>query len=256
MKAVILAGGFGTRLAEETHCRPKPMIEIGGKPLLWHIMKIYSHYAINDFVICLGYMGYYIKEYFLNYFLHNSDVTIDLQKNDVKILNNSAESWRISLIDTGPKTMTGGRIKRIEPYITTETFLLTYGDGLADVNIRNTIKFHQKHGKAATMLAVKPPGRFGVLEIDANATVQSFSEKPSNEFGWINGGFFVLNKKIFSYIKDNQTIWERDPLERLATDQELTAYKHEGFWQPVDTLREKKLLEKMWQEETPPWKVW
>lgn len=256
MKAVILAGGFGTRLAEETHTRPKPMIEIGGKPLLWHIMKIYSHYGINDFVICLGYKGYYIKEYFNNYFLHTSDVTLDLRKNAMEIHHNTSEPWRISLIDTGLESMTGGRIKRIQPYIQDDTFLLTYGDGLADINVTDTIEFHKQHGKIATMAAVQPPGRFGALETDMQGAVTAFKEKPEDEIGWINGGFFVLNKAIFDLIDGDHTVWERTPLELLAKQNQLAAYKHDGFWQPVDTLREKHLLEKLWQEGEAPWKMW
>lgn len=257
MKAVILAGGYGTRLAEETHNRPKPMIEIGGKPLLWHIMKTYSHHGINDFVICLGYMGYFIKEYFSNYFLHTSDVTLDLKNNKLEVHQNSAEPWRISLIDTGENSMTGGRIKRIAPYIQEENFLLTYGDGVADIDITKTIEFHKQHKKAATITVVQQPGRFGVVEInDDRDHVMAFKEKPSFESGWINGGYFVLNRKVFDYIDGDSSIWERDPLERLSQDNELIAYKHKGFWQPVDTLREKKLLQKYWDDNNPPWKVW
>ncbi len=255
MKAVILAGGFGTRLAEETHSRPKPMIEIGGKPLLWHIMKIYSAHGINDFVICLGYMGYYIKEYFSNYFLHTSDVTIDLRNNSIDVHHNTSEPWKISLIDTGENSMTGGRIKRIAPYINEDTFLLTYGDGVSDVNIRESIDFHLSHGKAATMTTVQPPGRFGVIDIDETSHINAFKEKPTNG-GWINGGFFVLNKSIFDYIDGDDSTWEREPLEKLASDNQLVAYHHNGHWQPVDTLREKMLLEKLWQEGKAPWKKW
>jgi len=256
MKAVILAGGFGTRLAEETHSRPKPMIEIGGKPLLWHIMKIYSHHGINEFIICLGYMGYYIKEYFSNYFLHNSDVTIDLSNNLMDIHQNNSEPWKISLIDTGFNTNTGGRIKRIEPFIQDETFLLTYGDGVADIDICKTIDFHNSHNKAATLTVVQPPGRFGSVNMDNKNDVTEFKEKPSDEIGWINGGFFVLNRCIFEYIEDDNCIWERDPLEKLAKDNQLAAYKHNGFWQPVDTLREKIFLQKLWDKKEATWKVW
>ncbi len=255
MKAVILAGGFGTRLAEETHSRPKPMIEVGGKPLLWHIMKIYSSHGINDFVICLGYMGYYIKEYFSNYFLHTSDVTIDLRNNHMEVHHNTSEPWKISLIDTGANSMTGGRIKRIEPYIDEDTFLLTYGDGVSDVNIRETIDFHLSHGKAATMTTVQPPGRFGVLEFNDNNHISSFREKPADG-GWINGGYFVLNRSIFNYVDGDSCVWEQAPLEKLAADNQLIAYHHEGYWQPVDTLREKMLLEKLWQDGKAPWKKW
>jgi len=256
MKAVILAGGFGTRLAEETHNKPKPMIEIGGKPLIWHIMKIYSHYGINDFIICLGYMGYYIKEYFNNYFLHTSDVTLDFSNNSTIVHSRSAEPWKVSLIDTGINTMTGGRIKRIEPYIEEEDFLLTYGDGVSNVNIQETIDFHLKHKKAATITVVQPAGRFGSVVLGEDKGVSVFKEKPAEESGWINGGFFVLNRSIFNYIQNDATTWERDPLERLSADKELLAYQHKGFWQPVDTLRDKKLLETLWQENNPAWKVW
>lgn len=256
MKAVILAGGFGTRLAEETNSRPKPMIEIGGKPILWHIMKMYSAHGINDFVICLGYKGYFIKEYFSNYFLHTSDVTIDLRDNNMQVHHNTSEPWKISLIDTGPHSMTGGRIKRIEPYITEDTFLLTYGDGVSDVNIQATIDFHQSHGKLATMTTVQPPGRFGIIDLNQDAQVKAFKEKPAEGDGWINGGFFVLNRSIFDYINNDDCIFERGPLEKLASDQQLMAYHHKGYWQPVDTLREKMLLEKLWQEGNAPWKQW
>lgn len=256
MKAVILAGGFGTRLAEETSSRPKPMIEIGGKPLLWHIMKIYSAHGINDFVICLGYMGYTIKEYFSNYFLHTSDVTIDLKNNSMEVHRNTAEPWKISLIDTGANSMTGGRIKRIEPYIEEETFLLTYGDGVSDVNIQATIDFHFSHGKAATMTTVRPPGRFGVIHLHENHQVKTFKEKPAEGDGWINGGFFVLDRSIFNHIDGDETLWEQEPLEKLALDNNLMAYQHYGYWQAVDTLREKMLLESLWKEKNAPWKKW
>lgn len=255
MKAVILAGGYGTRLAEETHSKPKPMIEIGGKPLLWHIMKIYSAYGIHDFIICLGFKGYVIKEYFSNYFLHTSDITIDLCGNDVEIHNNTAEPWRISLIDTGTDTMTGGRIRRIQPFIKEDNFLLTYGDGVSDVNITNTLEFHKSHNKIATITAVKPPARFGAMELKLDQ-VNVFREKPIEESGWINGGFFVLNKKVFDYLENDSSIWEREPLEMLAREDQLRAYRHNGFWQPVDTLREKHYLEKLWQEGSHPWKIW
>jgi glucose-1-phosphate cytidylyltransferase len=256
MKAVILAGGFGTRLAEETNTRPKPMIEIGGKPLLWHIMKMYSAHGINGFVICLGYMGYYIKEYFSNYFLHTSDVTIDLRDNSMKVHHNSSEPWTISLIDTGANSMTGGRIKRIEPYINEETFLLTYGDGLSDVNIRETIDFHRSHGKKATMTTVQPAGRFGAIDLDQDLQIKAFKEKPSEGSGWINGGFFVLNRDIFNYINGDTMLWEKEPLEKLAQESELMAFQHNGFWQPIDTLREKIEIEKLWQSGSAPWKQW
>ena len=232
------------------------MIEIGGKPLLWHLMKIYSAHGINDFVICLGYMGYYIKEYFSNYFLHTSDVTIDLKNNSMEVHRNSSEPWKISLIDTGANSMTGGRIKRIEQYIDEENFLLTYGDGVSDVNIRETIDFHLSHGKAATMTTVQPPGRFGIIDLDGNNKVNSFKEKPTQGDGWINGGFFVLNRSIFKHIEGDETFWEKEPLEKLAANNELMAYQHHGYWQPVDTLREKILLEKLWEEKKAPWKQW
>lgn len=256
MKAVILAGGFGTRLAEETSTRPKPMIEIGGKPLLWHIMKIYSAHGINDFVICLGYMGYYIKEYFSNYFLHTSDVTIDLKNNSMEVHRNTSEPWKISLIDTGANSMTGGRIKRIKPYIDEDTFLLTYGDGLSDVNIKESIEFHHLHGKAATMTTVQPPGRFGIIDLNENKEVKAFKEKPTEGDGWVNGGFFVLNRSIFDYIDGDETLWEKEPLEMLAANNELRAYQHNGYWQPIDTLREKMMVEKLWLENKAPWKNW
>ena len=259
MKAVILAGGLGTRLAEETHSRPKPMIEIGGKPILWHIMKIYSAHGINDFVICLGYMGYSIKEYFSNYYLHTSDVTIDLRNNGLEVHHNTSEPWKISLIDTGPTSMTGGRIKRIQSYIDDDTFLLTYGDGVSNINITESIAFHKAHGKLATMTSVQSPNRFGVLDLDENNTrqVNAFREKPVEDAPWINGGYFVLNRAIFDYIDGgDDCIWERNPLERLAADQQLMAYQHKGYWQPVDTLREKILLEELWKNGEAPWKIW
>lgn len=256
MKVVILAGGFGTRLAEESLARPKPMIDIGGKPLLWHIMKIYSHYGFNDFVICLGYMSYYIKEYFSNYALHTSDVTYDFVKREVIHYNKVTEPWQVSLIDTGRDTMTGGRLKRVRDHISGAPFLMTYGDGLADIDIQALVRFHQAHGCAATVTAVQPPGRFGVLDLNADGAVTTFREKPHNEMGWINGGFFVLNPSVLDLIEGDETVWEGPPLEKLAAADQLRAYKHSGFWQPVDTLRDKRRLEELWASGDAPWKVW
>ncbi|MDI6781648.1 MAG: glucose-1-phosphate cytidylyltransferase [bacterium] len=255
MKVVILAGGYGTRLSEETVLRPKPMVEIGGKPILWHIMKIYSHYGFNDFIICLGYKGYAIKEYFSNYFLHMSDVTFDMSNNSIETLKQYAEPWRVTLIDTGQETMTGGRIKRIQKYVD-GTFMLTYGDGVGDVNIKELVDFHAKNGKLATLTSVQPPGRFGLLDIDNNYHVRKFSEKPSGDGAWINGGFFVLEPEIFKYISGDETLWEREPLIQLASDKQLMSYQHRGFWQPVDTMREKNILEELWDGKKAPWKVW
>ena len=256
MKVVILAGGFGTRLSEETSIKPKPMVEIGEKPILWHIMKIYSHYGFNDFIICLGYKGYIIKEYFANYFLHMSDVTIDLRANRIEVHSSRSEPWRVTLVDTGLHTQTGGRIKRIQRYIGNETFMLTYGDGVADINIDRLVEFHRKHGKLATVTAVQPPGRFGALELDSDGNVIEFKEKPKGDGAWINGGFFVLESGVFDYIDGDDTIWEREPLEKLAQDGQLVAYKHKGFWKPMDTLRDKRELEALWESGNPPWKVW
>ena len=255
MKVVILAGGFGTRLSEETDVKPKPMVEIGGKPILWHIMKIYSAYGFNDFVICLGYKGYVIKEYFANYFLHMSDVTIDLKNNQIEVHNVKAEPWKVTLIDTGLNTMTGGRIKRIQPYVGDETFMLTYGDGVGNINIKELLEFHKKHGKYATLTAVQPSGRFGALDLDKNE-IKAFKEKPKGDGAWINGGFFVLEPQIFEYIEGDETIWEREPLENLARDGQLMAYKHTGFWHPMDTLRDKRKLETLWETGSAPWKIW
>ena len=257
MKVVILAGGYGTRIAEETIIKPKPMVEIGGKPILWHIMKIYSYYGYNHFVILLGYKGYYIKEYFANYFLHQSDITIDLKTNKMEIHNNSSEPWKVTLVDTGLDTMTGGRIKRAQNYIGKETFLLTYGDGVSDVNINNTIKFHKKHGKSITMTAVQPEARFGNLDIDENQNIKKFIEKPKSEVGWINGGFFVCEPEIFDYLlEDEGCVFEQEPLQKLALDGKMVAYKHSGFWQPMDTLRDNQKLNMLWKENKAPWKVW
>ena len=255
MKVVILAGGFGTRLAEETHSIPKPMVKIGEKPILWHIMKIYSTYGFNDFVICLGYKGYIIKEYFANYFLHNSDITIDLKDNSMKILNNYSEPWKVTLVDTGLNTMTGGRLKRVSKYLGSETFMLTYGDGLGNINIKKLVEFHRNHGKLATVTAIQPEGRFGALRLENNK-VTSFAEKMDNKDSWINGGFFVLEPQVINYIKDDNTIWEREPLEKLSKEGELMAYFHRGFWKPMDKLKDKMDLEKMWNSGDAPWKIW
>lgn len=256
MKVVILAGGLGTRLSEETVVKPKPMVEIGGKPILWHILKIYSFYGFNDFVICLGYKGYMIKEYFSNYFMHMSDITFDMENNQMEIHQKYVEPWRITLIDTGQETMTGGRIKRIRDYVDDQTFLLTYGDGIADVDVSALLEYHQKNRRLATLTAVQPPGRFGLANINANNEVISFVEKPVGDGNWINGGFFVLEPQIFDYIDGDQTIWEREPLESLAAQNQLMAYKHYGFWRPMDTLRDKNLLESLWNSNEAPWKIW
>lgn len=256
MKVVILAGGLGTRISEETTIKPKPMIEIGGKPVLWHIMKIYSYHGINEFIICCGYKGYVIKEYFANYFLHQSDLTFDLSSNEIKIHQERSEPWKVTLIDTGEKTMTGGRIKRIKEYLNkNQDFCLTYGDGLANINLTKLIRFHKNHGKAATLSAIYPPGRFGALDIIDNQ-VTSFFEKPRGDGALINGGFFVLNSKIFDYIEGDHTVWEQEPLNNLASDGELMSFVHEGFWHPMDTLRDKNHLEKLWVSNNAPWKLW
>lgn len=256
MKVVILAGGFGTRIVEESHLKPKPMIEIAGKPILWHIMKIYSSYGLNEFIICLGYKGYVVKEYFYNYFLHNCDVTFDVRTQGMEIHQNTVEPWRVTLIDTGLATMTGGRVKRIRPYLGQETFMLTYGDGVSNIDVRSLLKFHKNHGKIATVTAVQPQGRFGALQIAESQGVESFQEKPDGDGAWINGGFFVLEPHIFDYIEGDSTVFEREPLEKLALAGELMAYKHTGFWQAMDTLRDKNFLEELWQSERAPWKVW
>jgi glucose-1-phosphate cytidylyltransferase len=256
MKAVILAGGLGTRISEETHLKPKPMIEIGGRPILWHLMKIYSSYGINEFVICCGYKGYLIKEYFANYFLHMSDVTFDMSNNEMKVHQQYAERWTVTLIDTGEDTQTGGRLKRVAPYIRDEkAFCFTYGDGLANVDITELIKFHESHGKLATVTAVQPPGRYGALNLNNNL-VKGFIEKPNGDGGWINGGFFVLNPKCIDYIDSYDMPWELNPLNSIASAGELMAFEHQGFWQPMDTLREKKLLEELWESGRAPWKTW
>jgi glucose-1-phosphate cytidylyltransferase len=256
MKAVILAGGLGTRLSEETQIKPKPMVEIGGKPILWHIMKLYSFYGINDFIICCGYKGFVIKEYFSNYFLHQSDVTFDLSKNTYEIHKKHSESWKITLVDTGELTMTGGRLKRIEEYLgSDENFCFTYGDGVANINIDDLIKFHFSHNKMATLTATYPPGRFGAIEMIENKILR-FIEKPQGDGGMVNGGFFILNRKVINKIKDDTTIWEQEPLSNLAIEGELMAFKHEGFWLPMDTLRDKHKLEELWEKGNAPWKVW
>mgnify|MGYP005642172535 CR=1 FL=1 len=256
MKAVILAGGLGTRISEETSLRPKPMVEIGGKPILWHIMKIYSAHGVNDFVICCGYKGYIIKEYFANYFLHMSDVSFDMEKNEMEVHHHYAEPWKVTLADTGDETMTGGRLRRVKEYIKDEeAFCLTYGDGVSNINITKLIAFHKAQKVKATLAATAPPGRFGALDM-SNHKVNSFMEKPKGDGAMINGGFFVLSPKVIDYISGDTTIWERAPLERLADEGELAAYHHHGFWQPMDTLRDKNHLEELWQSGKAPWKVW
>ncbi|MEN3951870.1 glucose-1-phosphate cytidylyltransferase [Iodidimonas sp. SYSU 1G8] len=256
MQAVILAGGLGSRLGEETAIRPKPMVEIGGKPVLWHIMKIYSSNGVNEFIICLGYKGYMIKEYFANYFLHTADVTLDLRNNSMEVHHNWCEPWRITLVETGANTMTGGRLKAIRPHLgDTDTFCLTYGDGVADINIQSLIEFHASHGKKATITAVAPPGRFGALEFDG-PLVSNFREKPAGDGGRINGGFFVLNQDVLNLIEGPDTIWEAGPLEKLAADRQLGAFHHNGFWQAMDTLRDKQHLEELWSSGNAPWKIW
>lgn len=255
MKAVVLAGGFGTRISEESHLKPKPMIEIGGKPILWHIMKMYSHHGINDFVICLGYKGYVIKEYFSNYFLHMSDVTFCMRENRMEIHQMFAEPWKVTLVDTGECTMTGGRLKRVAPYIKNETFCFTYGDGVSDIDISALIAHHRAAGRLATVTAIQPPGRYGALHINGDA-VHHFQEKPGGDGAWINGGFFVLEPSVLDYIGGDETVWEQQPLQRLASHGQLTAYRHHGFWQAMDTLREKNCLEELWSSGKAPWKSW
>jgi glucose-1-phosphate cytidylyltransferase len=259
MKAVILAGGLGTRISEETNIKPKPMVEVGGMPILWHIMKLYSHYGINEFIICCGYKGYIIKEFFSNYFLHSSDVTFDLKSNTTSYHKSKTEPWKVTLIDTGEQTMTGGRIKKIEKYLdANEDFCLTYGDGVSDINIPSLLKFHNDSKKLATVTAVVPPGRFGSLELSDKNIVRSFIEKPLGDGAYINGGFFVLNKKALDFIGDDSDLilWEKEPLQKLANNNQLAAYKHNGFWQPMDTLREKNILEELWVSGKAPWKIW
>ena len=256
MKAVILAGGVGTRISEETHVKPKPMVEIGGKPVLWHIMKLYSAYGVNDFIICCGYKGYVIKEYFANYFLHMSDVTFDMTRNEMQVHERFAEPWKVTLVDTGDETQTGGRLKRVAGYLRDEKeFCFTYGDGVSDVNIEELVAFHRGHGKLATLTAVQPPGRFGALNLAGNV-VETFQEKPVGDGAWINGGFFVLSPKVLEYIEGDATAWEGAPMERLAIESQFAAHFHSGFWQPMDTLRDKTLLENLWASGRAPWKVW
>ena len=257
MKAVILAGGLGTRLSEATHLIPKPMVEIGGKPILWHIMKTYSHYGIKEFIVCCGYKGYVIKEWFANYFLHTSDVTFDLKNNSMIVHDCHAEDWKVTLVDTGLETMTGGRIKRIQKYVGNETFLLTYGDGVTDLNIADTIKYHQETGKILTVTAYKPQGKFGALNLDEVGNVTSFTEKPAGDGSWINAGYFVCEPKVFDYITEgDSTIFEKSPLENIAKDGGMNSFKHEGFWKPMDILRDNKELNEMWDSGKAPWKVW
>ncbi|MBU5355397.1 glucose-1-phosphate cytidylyltransferase [Paenibacillus barcinonensis] len=256
MKVVIFAGGFGTRISEESHLKPKPMIEIGGKPILWHILKIYSHFGFNDFIICLGYKGYIIKEYFAHYFLHESDVTFDFTTNQQVIHHIHAEPWKVTLVNTGLETMTGGRLKRVKEYLNNEPFMLTYGDGVSDVNIRDLVNFHHSHGRLATVTTVQPNGRFGALDLDESSNVLGFKEKPKGDVGWINGGFFVLNPEVIDYIDGDHTVFEEGPLKQLAMDEQLQAFKHHGFWQPMDTLRDNRFLEKEWDKGNPAWKVW
>jgi glucose-1-phosphate cytidylyltransferase len=255
VKTVILAGGLGTRISEETHLRPKPMIELGGKPVLWHIMKIYSAYGLTDFIVCCGYKGYVVKEYFANYFLHMSDVTFDFTDNKMIVHEKKAEPWRVTLVDTGEHTQTGGRLKRIKKYLSDDIFCFTYGDGVSNVNITELIKFHRKKNTLATVTAVQPIGRFGELDVQ-NDKIIGFEEKPVSNGSWINGGYFVLSPKVLDYIEDDSTIWEREPIEQLAKEGQLSAFKHLGFWKPMDTLRDKNVLEELWQSEKAPWKIW
>lgn len=257
MKAVILAGGYGTRISEESSVRPKPMVEIGGKPILWHIMKIYSAYDINDFIICCGYKGYMIKEYFANYFLHRSDVTFDIKNNEMKVHQNDVEPWKVTLIDTGEGTMTGGRLRRVKDYIGNETFCFTYGDGVSNIDIGRLVEFHRSRKTLATLTAVQPPGRFGAFSLEHDQhQISAFNEKPHGDGAWINGGFFVLEPAVIDHINGDSTVWEREPLEKLAEANMLSAFKHYGFWQPMDTLRDKMVLEQLWQSGEAPWKIW
>ena len=255
MKCVILAGGLGTRISEETHLKPKPMVEIGGMPLLWHIMKTYSGYGIDDFVICCGFKGYVIKEYFANYFLHTSDITIDMKNNNLEVHQKHTEPWRVTMIDTGIDTMTGGRLKKIQKYVDNETFCFTYGYGLSDINVSNLLKFHKENKTFATTTAVQPPGRYGDLQLKNNK-VTKFIEKPLGDGSWVNGGYFVLEPEVFDYIKGNNTVWEKEPLEHLASENQLSAFMHKGFWYAVDTLRDKNHLEELWNSKNTPWKIW
>ena len=256
MKAVILAGGLGTRLSEETHVKPKPMVEIGGKPILWHILKIYSYHGINDFIICCGYKGYVIKEYFYNYSLHMSDITFDLENNTTEVHQNSSEPWRVTLVDTGEKSGTGGRLRRVRHFLGDDDFCFTYGDGVADVNIGDLIEFHKRQGTLATVTAVQPPSRYGVINSEQDHRVIAFEEKPIGEGGWINGGFFVLSPRVIDYIEDDAQMWEHAPLHNLVNDRQLSAYHHRGFWHPMDTLRDRNYLENLWIQGHAPWKKW
>ena len=258
MKAVILAGGLGTRLAEETSIRPKPMVEVGGRPILWHIMKTYSSHGINEFIICCGYKGHVIKEYFANYFLYNADMTYDIQENSMSVHHNSAEPWKVTLIDTGEGSLTGGRLRRVRDYIGDETFCFTYGDGVGDVDIAGLIAYHKEQGRKATLTAVQPPGRFGAFTLsdDSSKPIESFREKPTGGDAWINGGYFVLEPSVIDYIEGDHTTWEAEPMERLAEEQQLGAFRHDGFWQPMDTLRDRQKLEELWAAGKAPWKVW
>ncbi|WP_224981781.1 glucose-1-phosphate cytidylyltransferase [Geomonas agri] len=257
MKVVILAGGFGTRISEESHLKPKPMIEIGERPILWHIMKIYSSYGFNDFIICLGYKGYCIKEYFAHYFLHESDVTFDFKNHNERMIHHhSAEPWTVTLANTGLETMTGGRVKRIREYVGNDTFMLTYGDGVSDVDVRKLVAFHKEHGRLATVTSIQPQGRFGALDVTGESRVLGFQEKPKGDGAWINAGFFVLEPEVLDYIAGDDTSLEREPMEKLSQDGELFAYRHTGFWQPMDTLRDKKALEELWKSGNAPWKTW
>lgn len=258
MKVIILAGGYGTRISEESHLRPKPMIEIGGMPIMWHIMKLYSHYGFYEFIICAGYKQYVIKEYFSNYFLHKSDITFDFAGagNCMVIHNNSAEPWKVTVVDTGIDTMTGGRVKRVKDYLNNESFMVTYGDGVSDIDIKNLVSYHRSHGKTMTLTGVQPEGRFGVMDFGSNDCVQSFREKNKEDSGWINGGFIVCEPKVLDYIANDTIMLEKEPMEQLAAERELMCYRHNGFWQCMDTLRDKEKLEKMWQEGNAPWKVW
>lgn len=257
MKAVILAGGYGTRISEESNIKPKPMVEIGDKPIIWHIMKIYSAYGINDFIICCGYKGYVLKEYFANYYMHSSDLTFDLKNNEMTVHNNNSEPWKVTLVDTGEGTMTGGRLKRVKDYVKDGTFCLTYGDGVSDVNIKDLIDFHKSQDVSATLTAAQPPGRFGAFSMSKGATkITSFHEKPEGDGAWVNSGFFVLEPEVMDYIDNDKTVWESEPLQNLAKAGKLAAYKHEGYWQPMDTLRDKNVLEELWNSGEAPWKVW
>ena len=256
MKAVILAGGLGTRISEETHLKPKPMIEIGGKPILWHVLKIYSAHGINEFVICCGYKGYLIKEYFANYFLHMSDVTFHMRTNSMEVHHKNAEPWEITVVDTGEQTLTGGRLKRVRDYVDDSTFCFTYGDGVSNIQINELIKTHKENNKLATVTAVQPPGRYGLLDLDITGSVKGFQEKPQGDGGWINGGFFVLEPAVFDLIDGDSTTWEQEPMQQLAADGQLQAYQHRGFWQPMDTLRDRVHLEELWASGKAPWKLW